>query len=181
MINLRKSFEFEEVSLINFIHLKVQEREMVLNWRNNEVIRKWMYNSEIISMKEHLEFLAGLKSSDHMHYWLVWTRESGYIGVISLNKINKLHKNAYIGIYSDPDKKGIGTILIRMVFRLAFQIACLHTLKLEVIEDNLRALEFYRKNGFIVEGTLKEFVFMDNGWKNVIIMGITQKEIDNGL
>jgi sialic acid synthase SpsE len=42
----------------------------------------------------------------------------------------------------------------------------------EVIETNERAISFYKKTGFSEEGRLKEFVFKDGRWLDVIVMGI---------
>lgn len=53
----------------------------------------------------------------------------------------------------------------------------LHTLRLEVMENNQKAIELYNQAGFEVEGTLRDYVFRDNRWYNVIIMSqINPKE-----
>jgi UDP-4-amino-4,6-dideoxy-N-acetyl-beta-L-altrosamine N-acetyltransferase len=52
----------------------------------------------------------------------------------------------------------------------------LHTLKLEVLENNERAINFFKKLGFKEEGRLREFVFKEDIWYDAIIMGITEKE-----
>jgi len=44
--------------------------------------------------------------------------------------------------------------------------------KAEIIETNERAINFYKKSGFVKEGRLKEFVFKDGKWLDVIVMGI---------
>jgi len=55
---------------------------------------------------------------------------------------------------------------------MASNIFGLHSLKLEVIEDNKKAIEFYKKKGFEEEGRLREFVLKHGKWLGVIIMGI---------
>jgi len=59
---------------------------------------------------------------------------------------------------------------------LAFEHLKLHTLKLEVLENNERAINFFKKLGFKEEGRLREFVFKEDIWYDAIIMGITEKE-----
>lgn len=59
---------------------------------------------------------------------------------------------------------------------LAFDTAHLHTLKAEVIETNKRAINFYKKSGFSEEGRLKEFVFKDGKWQDVIVIGIIKRD-----
>ncbi len=46
----------DDMSLTNFIDLSDSKKLMVLAWRNNEDVRKWMYTSDIISKEEHFSF-----------------------------------------------------------------------------------------------------------------------------
>ena len=107
-------------------------------------------------------------------YWVAEKEDGFFLGTISLNKIDLKNKHAYIGIYSNPynDIKNKGHLLIQCIKKLAFEIAGLHTLKLEVINNNQKAIDFYKKEGFNEEGRLKEFVFKDGYWLDVIVMGI---------
>ena len=147
---------------------------MVLRWRNHEAIRKWMYSDTIISMQEHTDFLSNLLEDNKNFYWVVENEEGISLGTISLNKTDFKHKHAYLGIYSNPynEIKNKGHLLIQCIENLAFKIAGLHTLKLEVIDTNQKAINFYKKSGFSEEGRLKEFVFKDGQWHDVIVMGI---------
>ncbi len=163
--------------LINFINLSDSEREIVRLWRNNEIIMKWMYQDHLISFEEHSNFINKLRADNNNFYWMIKKNTGDYIGVISLNRIDLRNKNAYFGIYSNPESKlsGGGGLLIECLKKLAFDIINLHTLKLEVIESNKRAIDFYEKSGFIEEGRLKEFVFKDGNWLDVIVMGIIKR------
>ncbi len=160
--------------LINFINLSDSEREMVRLWRNNEIIMKWMYQDHLISFEEHANFINKLRDDNNNFYWLVKKTTGDYIGVISLNRIDLRNKNAYFGIYTNPESKlsGAGSLLIKSLKILAFDMVNLHTLKLEVIAGNKRAIDFYEKSGFSEEGRLKEFVLKEGNWQDVIIMGI---------
>jgi len=129
--------------------------------------------------KEHAMFIEGLKIDNKNSYWLARDENEGYLGVISLNRIDSANKNAYLGIYTNPysGKTGTGYVLIECLKRLAFNIAYLHTLKLEVIENNEKAIRFYEKSGFSEEGRLREFVFKDGKWCDVIVMGIIKRNV----
>jgi len=59
-----------------------------------------------------------------------------------INKVDFKNSNAYIGIYTNPYLSGMGRMLIECLKKLAFDEGKLHTLKLEVIEDNERAVNF---------------------------------------
>ena len=174
MIELQSNFAINGAETINFLKLSSDEREMVLNWRNHEDIRKWMYSYDIISLNEHINFIDNLVEDATNFYWVVKNKDGFYLGTIYLNKTDFKNRHAYIGIYSNPYNKikNKGILMIQCIKKLAFEIAGLHTLKLEVIDNNQKAINFYTKSGFTEEGRLKEFVFNDEQWHDVIIMGI---------
>jgi len=170
-IDLKKNIELNGAELINFVNLTDDEKEMIRNWRNHENVRNMMYSDHVITIEEHTKFIDGLSNEMKNFYWMVRKNREN-IGIISLNKVDFKNSNAYIGIYINPYLSGIGRLLIEYLKKLAFYETKLHTLKLEVIEDNERAISFYKKAGFKEEGRLKEFVFKTNKWLDVIVMGI---------
>lgn len=173
MINLKENFAFNGILLKNFVNASIEEKEIVRECRNDERIRKWMYSDEVISREEHFNFIENLGKDNKNFHWIAYKNEE-IIGVISLNNTNIKNKNAYLGIYSNPSSeiKNKGSLLINCLKKVAFCIAGLHSLKLEVIIGNKKAIEFYKKNGFEEEGRLREFVLKDDKWLDVIIMGI---------
>jgi len=175
-MNLKENFTFNGILLKNFTNASIEEKEMVRECRNNEGVRKWMYSDGVIYQEEHLNFIENLQKDNKNFYWIVYKDEK-FIGVISLNNINFKNKNSYLGLYSNPfcKLKNKGYLLINCLKKLAFDTVELHSLKLEVIEENERSVDFYMKIGFKEEGLLKEFVLKDGKWLNVIIMGILNR------
>ena len=178
-MDLRGNIKLEGIQFLNYLNIDHKEKEIVREWRNNMDIRRWMYSDHVISEEEHAMFIEGLKIDNKNSYWLARDENEGYLGVISLNRIDSANKNAYLGIYTNPysGKTGTGYVLIECLKRLAFHIVYLHTLKLEVIENNEKAIRFYEKSGFSEEGRLREFVFKDGKWCDVIVMGIIKRNV----
>lgn len=174
MDKTQKSIETRAYFLKNFIELTRKESEEVLRWRNNEKIRIHMYDDTIIPLDNHLKFIEGLKNDTKNAYWIVQSKKEGEkIGVISLNRINPVHKNSYLGIYGNPESSypGRGLVLMECLDYLASEVFGLHTLKLEVLETNQMAKKLYLKCGYAEEGLLKEFVYKNGEWINVTVMG----------
>jgi len=166
--------------LTNFINLAVREKLEILKWRNDENVRKWMFDDKIIEEAGHLKFIENLKNDSKNHYWRLSGSNGEKYGVISINKLDLNNLNSYLGIYKNPDldKKGTGIILMKALFYAAFEMIGLHTLKLEVAADNERAIKLYIKTGFTEEGRLREFLNKNGRRLDVIVMGITSKEAD---
>jgi UDP-4-amino-4,6-dideoxy-N-acetyl-beta-L-altrosamine N-acetyltransferase len=143
------------IELINFIDLSLEEKKMVLEWRNHNSIRRYMYNQEIISLENHLKYIESLKKSRDKRYFLV-KREDSYLGVIDFTNIKK--DSCHFGLYSKPNLKGVGDTLLQTIIDYAFNNLKTQTLKLEVLESNIRAIKLYKrfkfkeidiKNGYI--------------------------------
>lgn len=179
MIDLKGNLTLGDIRLLNFLNLKDEEKELVRNWRNHDRVRGWMYSSNVISPEEHSKFIDGLKEDNKNYYWLAMNKDGKYLGVIYLNDLNISNRNAYIGIYSEQTNKlsGSGKLLIECLRRIAFDILSLHSLKLEVVENNEKAIRFYKKSGFSEEGRLKEFIFRNDKWCDVIVMGIINRKV----
>lgn len=159
-------FDFQNHNIINFTVADNKQILSVLKWRNNPEVRKWMYSENIIELDEHISFIESLKKDKKNFYWIV-----DDIGVIYLNKINLAHRNAYLGIYKNTESKNSANVLMVCLKYIAFDLLGLHTLKLEVIENNIKAIHFYEKNNFKIEGRLKEFILKENKWIDILIMG----------
>lgn len=180
MEKLKKNIAFGDIVLKNFLNLNEKEKEIVRNWRNDDAVRKWSYSEHIISVEEHHNFIVKLAEDNRNIYWLV-SRKNEHIGVISLSRIDFKNKSTYLGIYSNPRLRGIGSLLMKCLKKVVFDIANLHTLKLEVIEDNKKAIKFYKESGFEKEGKLIDYVIKNGNYKNVIIMGIINEDGNKDL
>lgn len=143
----------EVLELINFIDLTLDEKKMILAWRNHEYIKKWMYDAGNIALKNHLKFIDSLSISKTKEY-LVIKRSADYIGVVDFTDIDFAKESADIGLYANPFEKikGAGSLLLEAGMKYAFEILKLKTLKLEVFSDNERAIGLYRKFNFKESG-----------------------------
>jgi len=73
-------------SFVAFQELSIVELQEILDWRNHESIRKWMYNQDLVSLDDHLKFAKQLNNTNEKLYFLV-KRDNLPIGVFSLVNI----------------------------------------------------------------------------------------------
>lgn len=132
------------IQLLNFTTLSLTQKELVLSWRNHPNIRKWMINNNEISLEDHLHFIDLLSSITHKCYFLV-QQESAYLGVIDLTDIT--NNSAELGIYANPDMRGVGHILMNALIDHASTLG-LSKLIAKVLVNNVRASRLYHKFGF---------------------------------
>ncbi len=124
----------------NFVELSNEELMMVLDWRNNESIRKFMYNRNRISLQSHMAYINSLKEKNDRFYWLVYRIEEP-IGVVDLTSIDYNDAKAEFGYYMSPKKKnsGIGLDFVYNSLQFVFSIG-IEELYGNVNVDNKSAL-----------------------------------------
>ncbi|EAC1839709.1 UDP-4-amino-4,6-dideoxy-N-acetyl-beta-L-altrosamine N-acetyltransferase [Campylobacter lari] len=152
------------IILKDFIHLNQEEIKLVLKWRNNESIAKFM-KTQNITLKEHLSFLSSLKTNTTKKYFLVYD-DKIIIGVI--NFINITNNSCEFGLYGI--KKGVGNLLMQKIKSYAFSVLKIQTLNACVFKENTKALNLYLKHGFeiIREDNNFYFINLNNPHKDIV-------------
>jgi RimJ/RimL family protein N-acetyltransferase len=71
---------------------------------------------------------------------------------------------------------GFGRAAVRFVKQLAFEQYHAHRLWLDVRAHNRRAQQLYQSEGFVLEGTLRECVKVDNHFESLVTMSLLCSE-----
>ena len=81
--------------MIDFLDMTLAEKEMVLSWRNNENIKRWMYSQDDIKLEDHLSYIDSLEVLIDKQYLTV-KKNDRYIGVIDFTNIDFENKTIAI-------------------------------------------------------------------------------------
>ncbi|OCL83436.1 UDP-4-amino-4,6-dideoxy-N-acetyl-beta-L-altrosamine N-acetyltransferase [Arcobacter porcinus] len=157
----------KEIKLINFTDLSNDEKKIILEWRNNPNIKKWMYTQDDIILENHLNFIDSLKNSKEKLYFLV-KKEDENIGVIYFTQI-KQNESLHMGVYTNPNLKGYGKILLETIINFLFEILKVVKIYSEVYFENEKAYLLYKSYGF------KEYAEKIVNNKKVICMDLNNK------
>lgn len=103
-----------------------------------------------------------------------------HIGNCGLININCRSRRSQIWIYLDNQYigKGFGKEAITLLLKYAFHYLNLNRIYLYVVSTNPRAVRFYEKCGFKIEGTFRQHVFLKNKYEDAIWFGILKEEFD---
>lgn len=107
-IDKDKIYESNGYKFKNFISLSLEEKQMILDWRNHNKVRRVMVNKEIIELEDHLRFIESLKQRRDCFYWLVKDREDNNIGVLDIIHVDENEDVGEIGFYLNPSADGAG-------------------------------------------------------------------------
>ncbi|MCQ5366115.1 UDP-4-amino-4,6-dideoxy-N-acetyl-beta-L-altrosamine N-acetyltransferase [Anoxybacillus salavatliensis] len=151
--------------------------EMVLNWRNQEHIRTVMFHDQIISLEEHRKWFHKLKE-DERTVVKIFYLDHIPLGVVNFTNIDfengKCSWGFYIGNQNAP--KGSGTLMGYLALNFIFEELNIRKLCAEVISFNEKSIRYHQRLGFRTEGVLREHVFKNHQYADVILMALFNKE-----
>lgn len=141
-IDKKTIYQVNDYSFTNFVALDEEQVKQVWQWRNAPEIREFMYNKEIISIEDHLQFVRSLKKREDVGYWLV-RKSDDPIGVTNLTDINIEKSSAELGYYMLPSKlnSGLGLEFAynNLLFAFDTKIQC-NSLHGAIHRSNINAL-----------------------------------------
>ncbi|GLH57772.1 UDP-4-amino-4,6-dideoxy-N-acetyl-beta-L-altrosamine N-acetyltransferase [Helicobacter ailurogastricus] len=162
----------------HFCHTSKAEKLQILAFRNHPATTAWMY-AERVSKEAHLHFIEQLQHSQNAAYYL-FKRGLELLGVGSLTRIDFAHNHAFLGIYKNPDLEHVGTLILDGLEFIAFFKLGLHTLHLEVMANNTRAIGFYERHSYRKGGFLRDFVCRQDTYYDVWLFSKISP-LDKGL
>ncbi len=152
---------------------KLRNSEMVLNNLCNFL----PINDSLLAQEEY--FRTKLKVSNSIvPYFVITTLDDETIGTIHLKHTDYRCSNTMIGLFVREDfiGEGYGTDAVIEILKFIFNEMNLMRVYLEVFAFNERAIKSYIKAGFKVEGTLRDHLFRDGKYHDVIQMSILRDE-----
>lgn len=169
----RKGYHVNGYTFYDFTSLNIDEKKMVLEWRNSDSIRKWMYNKEIIDLESHLAYIDNLAHREDRYYWLVKSPHDRYIGVLNVIDVNREKDQAEMGLYMNPKSEEFGFDFVRECFYFFFNTLQIEHLYCAVDSANKDALSIDAflgcdfKDEKIEDGTL--YLVSNNLTKDILL------------
>ena len=154
-------------------------------WRNDlDVMKTTSPSLDLYSLDETRNFVENviLNSTASKSYIIEEREGMRAIGVISLTNIDTKNRNAECIIdigEKDYWGMGYGTEALRMLLEYAFFELNLHRVSLRVFSLNEKAIHIYNKLGFVKEGVMRESLYRNGAWHDIIMMGILKKDYLN--
>lgn len=139
VIDKHKLYQSREYCFKNFIMMNDDEKLMVLNWRNDDRVRRWMYSKKQATEEEHFNFINTLEGRKDRWYWLVYRREIP-VGVLVLSLQDIENEIFESGTYMNPELYGEGFGFFKEVGIFLYYVLGINSIYSSVQADNKDAL-----------------------------------------
>ncbi len=136
--------------------LEQNDLPLTLLWRNQDKVRKWFINTDVIQEDKHLAWFERYMKLDNDFIFVILAKdlENLPVGQISLYNINWEISRAEYGrlMIGPPIAKGKGYArqATTLLLDFAFNILNLNVVFLEVKSDNKSAIAIYESAGFSI-------------------------------
>lgn len=161
--------------------VEATDARLIQTWHNDPEIRRFARLGELpVTYAKEDEDIKTAKDSDQEIYLMIVEKSSDHsIGFIRLNFIDSVSRNMWLRlIIGDAEARGrnLAEDAVRCVIEWLFHEQNVHRITLETYASNMRAMRFFEKLGFRKEGVLREAVYADGKYYDIVTLGILSTE-----
>ena len=158
--------------------MREEDAELIVRWRNDPEIRKWLFSTDPFTIESHLEWFRQPKA-DRLDF-VICLRESEYpIGTVNYTNIDFQNAKAEAGkMLGDQTQwgKGLAKESFRLWLAFGFEHLCLTHIYALTLSTNSTNIKLNEKIGFQVEKVLREEYQRGDKLYDVVVMSLTYKD-----
>lgn len=163
--------------------LELSDADVLHKLMNNWEVLQFLTYFKPLSKEDVIEMIRlamqQMKNLKSITFAIVDKEDQTLIGVTSLHNIDWKNRHAEFGIVIwNPNywDKGIGTDVARVLLHYAFSELNFHRIEIRLLEYNKRIIRLSEKLGFKLEGILRDYLWRNGRWYNLMIMSILDNE-----
>lgn len=163
--------------------VELSDTELIQKWHNDPKIRERARIGElpVTYTKEENDIRVAKDSREEIYFIIMEKSTDNPVGFIRLNLIDPVSRNMWLRFIIGNTSawgKNLAYDALNQVLRWLFSEQNIHRVTLETYETNQRAIRFFTKLGFKQEGTIREAVYSDGKYSDIISLGILAGEFE---
>lgn len=159
--------------------MTIEDTDEIIRWRNKDEVRKRFIYQGLFTRESHLNWIKTMVEPGRVVQMIICTKEEEKpIGSVYIRDIDHTHHKGEYGIFIGEEEalgKGYGTEAARLMVRYGFEKLGLHRIYLRLFADNVRAKKSYEKAGFLQEALLRDDVYIDGEYRDILLMAIIKR------
>lgn len=149
--------------------IDLMDKDRILEWRNSERVRSYMYSDHVISQEEHDAWFSRALA-DSSAVFLIFLHKENPVGFISFTNIDRTHGRCtwafYLGEIDVP--RGAGPAMEFFALDYAFTKLQIRKLCCEVFVFNASVIKLHEKFGFVHEGRFVEHHIKNGKYEDIV-------------
>lgn len=165
--------------------LKIEDAKHTLELRYdveaNKALIAYPFPVNIENEIEWIENLYPKGVREYIYFAIEENSSKNFVGYLSLQKINYINRNGNFGVIILKKFRGkdYSVEAMKIFFNYIFDQINLRKIKLEVLKENAKAIKIYKDMGFNEEGLLKEHIYQDGKYKDLLLMSLFPEDFKN--
>jgi UDP-4-amino-4,6-dideoxy-N-acetyl-beta-L-altrosamine N-acetyltransferase len=158
-----------------------EDLESCKHWINDPEIARDVLRVLPVSSYEHIQWYERIiVDRSRVTFAIETTEEKNYIGNIGLVDIDWIHRKGKLWMYLGREywNKGYGKEAATLFLKYVFHRLNLNKIYLDVGDFNHRAIKLYESVNFKKEGLLRQDLYTEGRYVDVIRMSLLRSEID---
>lgn len=164
---------------------KIDDYEIIHKWRTDPEINKYLAgNKFLFSLEKEKNFVSNviLDDSKNIYFGICDSKTDKLIGFSSINDIDLRNLKAEWGGILIGEKgylgKGLGKAAVAMMLRFLFDQYPINKCYVYCLEEHPATPKIASSLGFKQDGLLREEVFKNGEFKNLLLFSILRQEIN---
>jgi diamine N-acetyltransferase len=162
--------------------LEPEDLELLYEWENNQSY--WLISNTITpfsryNLKQYIENSHKNIYETGQHRLMIdHIEDKKTIGTIDIFEFDPFHKRAGIGILIADEnyrKKGFAAMSLICLIKYCFETLKLHQLYCNIISNNIESINLFIKQGFVQNGTKKDWIKTDDGYLDEFMFQLINK------
>lgn len=162
--------------------LTLEDTFNIVKWRNLPSVRKNLYSQDELTEAQHISYFHNVVEQGKCVQYVIVVN-NGYIeseiGTIFIKNIDYNNRKGEYGIFIGEEQargKGYSKVATNEILSIAFQKLNLNRIYLTVLNNNIVAIKSYLRQGFQIEGWLRQDYCRDGVYMNVLVMGLLKDD-----
>lgn len=156
-----------------------EDLELIRQWRLSDLVHPNFPSWDIITPSSQELWYQAIINSDSCCYFLIEDIKGVRVGVIYLIRIDRRNRHAEFGYYLGVESalnSGIAIEAELLILDYAFGYLNFHKIYCESMAFNKGVLNIHKRFGFRQDGILRNHVFRNGSYHDMVIMSILNDE-----
>ncbi|CAK7013227.1 GNAT family N-acetyltransferase [Tissierella carlieri] len=160
-----------------FKSLSINDVKEIHSYASDEEVSRfigWNLMNTLDETHEHIEIMLKRESAGtHLYASIVLKSTQEIIGTAMIFNFDQNANHAEIGyvFHKEYWGKGYGTESVALISDFAFEALNLHKIHASVVDVNIGSARILEKNGYELEGRLKDHYFIEDKYYDALLFG----------